>query len=75
MTTTKQMQRFAISLIKAIETQKQKKIVALDYKDSDIYVWFKINEEFIHTTIYKFLTIRENTKVFKEALQAIKDIR
>jgi hypothetical protein len=75
MTTTKQMQRFAISLIKAIETQKQKDIVKVNFNSSSVFVFFhkELNSNFI--PIWKSSKIRENTKVFKEALQAIKDIR
>ena len=72
-TTKRQLANFAIRIIK--EIAKSPKYIGIDYSTrQNISVWFynKDGEGLKHFSLYGFISIRENLKIFR---QIIKEIR
>ena len=72
-TTKKQLANFAIRLIRDIA--KSPKFIGIDYSTRQtVSVWFynKDSEVLKHFSLYRFASIRENLKIFR---QIIKEIR
>ena len=72
-TTKMQLANFAIRIIK--EIAKSPKYIGIDYSTrQNISVWFynKDGEVLKHFSLYGFISIRENLKIFR---QIIKEIR
>lgn len=72
-TTKMQLANFAIRIIK--EIAKSQKYIGIDYYTrQNISVWFynKDSEVLKHFSLYGFVSIRENLKIFR---QIIKEIR
>lgn len=72
--TKMQLANFAIRIIK--EIAKSQKFIGIDYSTrQNISVWFYKNENgdiLKHFTLFGFVSIRENLKIFR---QIIKEIR
>lgn len=72
-TTKRQLANFAIRIIR--EIAKSPKYIGIDYSTKQVVsVWFYSNNNEIlkHFTLYGFIAIRENLKIFR---QIIKEIR
>ena len=72
-TTKMQLANFAIRIIK--EIAKSPKFIEIDYRTrQNIYVWFynKDGKVLKHFSLYGFVSIRENLKIFR---QIVKEIR
>lgn len=72
-TTKMQLANFAIRIIK--EIAKSQKFIGIDYSTRKaVTVWFynKDGEVLKHFSLYGFVSIRENLKIFR---QIIKEIR
>ena len=72
-TTKRQLANFAIRIIK--EIARSPKYIGIDYSTrQNISVWFynKDGEVLKHFSLYGFISIRENLKIFR---QIIKEIR
>ena len=72
-TTKKQLANFAIRIIR--EIAKSQKFIGIDYSNRQtVSIWFynKDGEVLKHFSLYGFVSIRENLKIFR---QIIKEIR
>ena len=72
-TTKKQLANFAIRIIRDIA--KSPKFIGIDYSTrQSISVWFynKDGEVLKHFTLFGFVSIRENIKIFRQILKEIR---
>ena len=72
-TTKRQLANFAIRIIK--EIARSPKYIGLDYATTRISVWFYEDKEgnnLKHFSLYGFISIRENRKVFRQILKEIR---
>ena len=72
-TTKRQLANFAIRIIK--EIARSPKYIGIDYSTrQNISVWFynKDGEVLKHFSLYGFISIRENLKIFRQILKEIR---
>lgn len=72
-TTKMQLANFAIRIIK--EIVKSTKFIGIDYCTRQTFsIWFynKDGEVLKHFTLYGFISIRENLKIFREIVKEIR---
>ena len=72
-TTKMQLANFAIRIIR--EMARSKKFIGIDYSTRQtVSIWFynKDGEVLKHFSLYGFISIRENLKIFRQILKEIR---
>lgn len=72
-TTRKQLANFAIGLVK--EISKQNKRISVEYRNSNISLWFFKDEETELISFFSCHSLIENKAKFKQAILKIRGIK
>ena len=71
-TTRKQLVNFAIGLVK--EISKQNKRISVEYRNSNVSLWFFKDEETELISFFSCHSLKENKDKFKKAILKIRGI-